>query len=173
MKYKNKEWLYNKYWNEELGLVRIAKLCGVHLKTIWRWMIKFNIPRRKPSITQTWRFPGEKNPSWKGGRRKTKDGYILLWKSANKTILEHRAIMEEYLGRELSPREIIHHINGIKDDNRIENLLLITQSEHCRLEKYLIDLWFKAHKDTAEKISRDFIKELRKGGDANAFTEQL
>jgi len=171
MNYQNKEWLYNKYWNEELGLSQIAKLCGVHLKTIWRWMIKFNISRRKPSITQIWRFPGDKNPSWKGGRRKTKDGYILLWKSTGKTILEHRAIMEKHLGRKLDPREIVHHINGIKDDNRIENFLLITQSEHCQLEKYLIDLWLAEHKDIAGKVSREFIKKIRKGGDLSLLCQ--
>lgn len=159
--YKNKEWLNNKYWNEELGLKRIAKLCGVHLKTIWRWMKKFNISRRKASVHGIWRFPKEKNPSWKGGRRKNKQGYIVLWKSANKVILEHRAVMAKSLGRELNSKEIIHHINGIRDDNRIENLLLITQPEHCKLEKYLIDLWLEEHKDIAGKISRDFIKELR------------
>jgi len=165
MNYQNREWLYNKYWVDELNLNQIAKLCGVHLKTIWRWMIKFDISRRDSSINLIWRFPGNQNPSWKGGRRKTIDGYMLLWKSANKTILEHRAVMEKYLDRELDSKEIVHHINGIKTDNRIENLLLITQSEHCCLEKYLIDLWLKEHKDIAGKISREFIEKIRKGGD--------
>ena len=49
--------------------------------------------------------------------------------------LYHRAIMEEFLGRKLLRNEIIHHKNGNRYDNRIENLLLTTQGEHNKIQK--------------------------------------
>lgn len=80
--------------------------------------------------------------AWKGGRIKDKFGYIYLWKPNHPNcrtagyIQEHRLIMSEYLGRPLKPKENVHHKNGKRDDNRIENLELWTtiQPSGQRLE---------------------------------------
>lgn len=45
----------------------------------------------------------------------------------------HRAIMEEYLGRKLNRNEIVHHKDGNKHNKHIDNLQLMTQSEHIKL----------------------------------------
>jgi hypothetical protein len=51
-----------------------------------------------------------------------------------KTIYLHRWLMEQHLGRKLTRSEVIHHINGDPHDNRLENLMLLTQSEHMKIE---------------------------------------
>ena len=70
------------------------------------------------------------------------DGYILLRikdhpnSNPNGYIREHRVVLEESLGRLLRREELVHHVNGVRDDNRIENLLLLSsQSEHLRVER--------------------------------------
>ncbi len=87
---------------------------------------------------------GNKNHRWKGGLTTTSGGYRLLTiykndpyysMAANKKdgvgfILEHRFVMARHLGRCLHSTEIVHHKNGIKDDNRIENLELTILGVH-------------------------------------------
>ena len=58
-----------------------------------------------------------------------KNGYVTLC-IGNKKYYKHRLVMENYLGRELKRNEQVHHINGDKTDNRIENLKLTLLGKH-------------------------------------------
>jgi hypothetical protein len=75
---------------------------------------------------------GPSNPNWNGGRYIRRDGYVEIRVDGVER-LEHNYLMEKKMGRELKRGELVHHMNGIRTDNRMENLKLMTISEHMRI----------------------------------------
>jgi uncharacterized protein (DUF1330 family) len=74
---------------------------------------------------------GERANSWKGGRYTNDQGYVLVTvrdhpyaQKHHGYVPEHRLVMEQQLGRYLTKGETVHHINGNRSDNRVENLQL-------------------------------------------------
>ena len=73
---------------------------------------------------------GKKSPRWKGGycRYRHVLGYIAVRINGGPCLFEHRIVMEKLLGRPLYKNETVHHINGVRDDNRPENLEVMVGS---------------------------------------------
>jgi len=126
-----------------------------------RW-VAFNVKKQKPRTFKCLSCPkklntGHNNPHWKGGKWKNKsDGYIYCtvklddfyhsMAGKNNTIPEHRLVMAKYMKRCLLPWEVVHHKNGIRDDNRIENLQLLPSKKH-----HLVDTLIKSRLRVLEK----------------------
>ena len=79
---------------------------------------------------------GENNPNWKGGRFTNRDGYVFVSMPEhhrayrNGYVLEHILVWEQTHGKPLPKGWIIHHLNGIKDDNRPGNLIGLPNKKH-------------------------------------------
>ncbi|MCK4423660.1 MAG: hypothetical protein KAV18_06275 [Candidatus Omnitrophica bacterium] len=115
----------------------IAKCCSYKCLGINNWKGKHHSEETKRKMRES--HKGEKNPLWKGGKTKTSDGYVMIKKhdhpfSDNKNYVKRsRLVVEKHINRFLKPEEIVHHINGIVDDDRLENLKLFeNHSEHMK-----------------------------------------
>jgi hypothetical protein len=133
------------YINRQLTTYQIAEIKQCHHTTVPHVLRRMGLPKRTQSeCLKLAGLLGDKHNQWKGGRITHGDGYIQVYVSPDsfffpmaskqKYVLEHRLIMAKYLGRLLQPWEVIHHKNGIKDDNRIENLELATSNQNHIVE---------------------------------------
>lgn len=93
---------------------------------------------------------GENNRNWRHERRPNAQGYFTVLVDhddsigvamlgeaylgrGRRHILEHRLVMAHHLGRPLASSELVHHVNGKRHDNRIENLrLMASRSDHAK-----------------------------------------
>jgi len=138
-------------WYKEYGwsAIKIAEVVGCSDAAVLKALKKFGIYVRnhkeaaenKEPMTEEHRAKvienvrklhkiqvGEGHPQWKNARWHDKDGYAIIRRD-KKTVKEHRWIMGQHIGRPLEYWEEVNHINGIRDDNRLENLEVI-YSEH-------------------------------------------
>ena len=77
---------------------------------------------------------GKEASKWKGGRR-INNGYIFVYapdhpSASNKAVAEHRLVMEKGIGRYLKPNEVVHHLDGNRQNNDLSNLVLKTRAQH-------------------------------------------
>jgi hypothetical protein len=96
---------------------------------------------RRRGLLLTGAKPGPANSRWAGGRWRQGQGYVLVLAPEHPHadrhgyVREHRLVMERVLGRYLTPGEVVHHRNHVRDDNRPENLeLFASNGEHKHTE---------------------------------------
>lgn len=137
----------------------ICKRCGkvFEVRRYRRFTAKYcsrscSLKDHPPDQKKIKRNYGIDHPMWKGGKVLRKDGYILL-EVHGQRFFEHRYIMEQFLGRKLKSTESIHHINGDKADNRIENLKLFSGGER---EHHLFEIANKNTKATCRICNKKF-----------------
>jgi hypothetical protein len=107
-----------------MSIRAIAVLRGTHYETIRRCLHAMGTQMKKP---------GKKRD---GGPAVNGHGYVMISQKLDKgkwvTWAAHRLIMQMYLDRPLEPNEVVHHINGVRTDNRLANLEVVTVDANKR-----------------------------------------
>jgi transposase-like protein len=136
-----KELLLQLYHKDNKTIIEIAKQLNVTQIGISKLIKEYNIEKR----TRT----GINNPHWKNGvmfDRGRKLIYNPSHKDTNflgKYVYEYRLIAEKKIGRALNKNEIVHHIDNNPKNNNLDNLLVLTQSQHINLHRVQGDMYGK------------------------------
>ena len=114
----------------------IARSLGVTYQSLAYHRRRWGMPLLRKARTK-----GSDHASWRGGSFIDRWGYKMILcperGKASKYVMEHVLVAEQMIGRELKSNEIVHHINGLKGDNRPENLLVLTRIQHRALHAQL------------------------------------
>jgi hypothetical protein len=150
--YMNKEWLHHKYVVEGYSSYDIAEITGVEKTAILRWLKEYGIERRDADdISDRTRSKiskiasekrGDKTSRWNGGQA-FRHGYRFILQpdhpNANALgyVQEHRLVMEFVLARLLAREEVVHHRDGNRLNNIIDNLFVFPNSSaHAKFHAY-------------------------------------
>ncbi len=117
-------------WDSGLSRAKIGRAVELDVKKVSRCLEQNGRQLER-------RQRGDNHGLWQGGKDKYFNGYKYVWipvdhpfrcmVSTACRVAEHRLVMAQHLGRPLEPYEAVHHKNGIRDDNRIENLQLVNR----------------------------------------------
>lgn len=119
------------YVDEKLTYRAIGERIGIPY-----WEVRKVVVGNGLSRTHSESKKGHLNPCWNGGRKVVSSGHIKIYcpehpyADVNRSVFEHRLVMEAHLGRYLEQHELIHHVDGNPANNELSNLEIVTRSEH-------------------------------------------
>jgi hypothetical protein len=155
-------------WAKEgVSLSEMARRIGTKHQLVKKFLVQHGI-EHKP-----YRQAMENNTFWRGGRIVDIDGYVLIktpdhpHKDRHGYVREHRLVVEQLLGRYLLPTEVVHHIDGNKQNNVPENLEVFgSNAEHlAETLKGRVPQWSKSGK---ARIS-EAVSQANKQRDKSSF----
>lgn len=112
------------WYQSGMSTVEIREKYRVTDKVVKRYMAERGLPMRGRGRK------GEQNYFWRGGSLVDRDGYVLVYapthpyRNHQNKVRRHRLMMEQRMGRYLRTEEVVDHVNGVKGDDRLENLRL-------------------------------------------------
>lgn len=123
------------------GQVRACETCGTHFYARPCEDAKSAGGRRRfcARPCQLASYKGAGNPKWRGGTVRQVSGYIYEYApdhphaTDDGYVMQHRLVVERSIGRVIDPVEQVHHINHVRDDNRLENLRLMADVHEHRV----------------------------------------
>lgn len=161
--------IFDLYVTQNLTSVRIAEDFNVSYTTVTNLLKKYGIHVRDRAEASSLIPP----KPHKTGRYKYRE-YVFIWlppdspyrkmvEPGRPYVREHRLVMAKHLGRLLHPWEIVHHKNGVRDDNRIENLELTeTVGNHIlQHSKGYKDGYQRGYYDGKDKHIKDLESRIR------------
>jgi len=165
----SKDSLEEFYLDYRLSTQDIANLFDTSRGTIVRFFDKFGIQRRDRQAAArfaSFKYKRENHPNWKGGRS-ISAGYVVVLKPDHPRadqhgyVREHILVWEKAHGQNLPKGWEIHHLNGLKTDNRPKNLVALPDKSHRRLIPA-----FQARIRQLERQTKELksIRPLLKGG---------
>lgn len=163
---------YNKVQEERghTGLT-FCRLCAVRANAKKRrGLPAWNKGIKRPELR------GKNHPSWKGGRYIDNYGYVMRHVGGEKTAVgweayrkEHVLVVEEFIGRRLVKGEVVHHIDGDKQNNCIDNLYLTDDPGHKVAHYSIQEVGYQLYKEGIltfnratgrYEVARDKLREL-------------